>query len=481
MCRGTKHGGRSVKFMNRYNLLKFDNQLQALFRELNLSSNNTSISDTLIDYFFTYYEYVDYVLYNPHFGFYGSAKVDFSSVGDFITFPSNFSPIYGELLANHAFNLWVEMKKHRILNKQDKFYIVDIGSGDGSLALSLMNFIATKADSCDDFRLFLDDLRYLIVDRSKLLLDTAYKKCKKFEHIIDSLELDMTKPMGECSFSELKGIIFCNELIDNFPYHKIYFINDEFYISLVLPLIKKEIIGILKDIFSKSGKEMNLSSMSSNLGSYTFLTKENYKILMQILYSNHDSKLISLFQKNTIWKELFVSTEYFPPVHNFLQDYFLKDSIRSLYSFSGKVVFVSPDYLEFLKNTDKILSNGYLYIIDYGGDYQYLFDDLIEHRRIYSKQIVEDEFHSPGNVDITFDVNFSLLDEIGQLVGFNKVHYGLQRFLSDSLNLDLRSDNYKKKFVSENDIETFYKTDFKLLVHRKGCEKLKFFVKPNEL
>ncbi len=157
-----------------------------------------------------------------------------------------------------------------------------------------------------------------------------------------------------------------------------------------------------------------------------------------------------------------------------MQDYFLKDSIRSLYSFSGKVVFVSPDYLEFLKNTDKILSNGYLYIIDYGGDYQYLFDDLIEHRRIYSKQIVEDEFHSPGNVDITFDVNFSLLDEIGQLVGFNKVHYGTQRFLSDYLNIDLRTDNYMKKFVSENDIESFYKTDFKLLVLRKGCEKLKF-------
>ena len=50
--------------MNRDNLLllKFDHQLQALFRELNLSSNNTSISNTLIDYFFTYYEYVDYVL-----------------------------------------------------------------------------------------------------------------------------------------------------------------------------------------------------------------------------------------------------------------------------------------------------------------------------------------------------------------------------------------------------------------------------------
>jgi len=462
--------------MNRDNLLllKFDHQLQALFRELNLSSNNTSISNTLIDYFFTYYEYVDYVLYNPHFGFYGRAKVDFSNVGDFITFPSNFSPIYGELLANHAFNLWVDMKEHRILNKQDKFYIVEIGSGDGSLALNLMNFIATKADSCNDFRLFLDDLRYLILDRSKLLLDIACKKCKKFEHIIDSLELDITKPMGKCSFSKLKGIIFCNELIDNFPHHKIYFIDNDFYISLVLPLIRKEIIGILKDIFSKSRKEMNLSSMSPSLGSDTFLTKENYKILMQILYSNHDSKLISLFQKNTIWNELFVSAEYFPLLHNFLQDYFLKDSIRSLYSFSGKVAFVSHDYLEFLKNSDKILSNGYLYIIDYGGDYQFLFDDLIEHRRIYSKQMVEDEFHSPGNVDITFDVNFSLLDEIGQLVGFNKVHYGTQRFLSDYLNIDLRADNYMKKFVSENDIESFYKTDFKLLVLRKGCEKLKF-------
>lgn len=172
--------------MNRDNLLllKFDHQLQALFRELNLSSNNTSISNTLIDYFFTYYEYVDYVLYNPHFGFYGRAKVDFSNVGDFITFPSNFSPIYGELLANHAFNLWVDMKEHRILNKQDKFYIVEIGSGDGSLALNLMNFIATKADSCDDFRLFLDDLRYLILDRSKLLLDIACKNVKNLSILL---------------------------------------------------------------------------------------------------------------------------------------------------------------------------------------------------------------------------------------------------------------------------------------------------------
>ena len=78
----------------------------------------------------TFAEYMDVALYWPDGGYYASRRA-FGPAGDFYTAPLA-HPSFGALIARQLLTAW------RILNEPARFAVVEVGAGDGRLALDIL-------------------------------------------------------------------------------------------------------------------------------------------------------------------------------------------------------------------------------------------------------------------------------------------------------------------------------------------------------
>ena len=77
-------------------------------------------------------EFMDISLYHPDHGYYTKKPNIFGDKGDFITSPIT-SHMFGECISHEFIN---------ILKTQEKSSILELGGGDGSLAISIFNFLS---------------------------------------------------------------------------------------------------------------------------------------------------------------------------------------------------------------------------------------------------------------------------------------------------------------------------------------------------
>jgi hypothetical protein len=61
------------------------------------------------EYFPSFYDYLDTVLFHPTAGYYSSGRVNFSS--DYQTFPIALYPSFGQMITEHMFQMWDGMRK----------------------------------------------------------------------------------------------------------------------------------------------------------------------------------------------------------------------------------------------------------------------------------------------------------------------------------------------------------------------------------
>ena len=177
----------------------------------------------------TFAQFMRACLYSPNGGFY-SAR-DSSISAHFGTSPT-MHPVFGALIARQLEQMW------HILGKPGVFHLIEVGSGDGSLAWSIM-------DACHRMTpRFAKALRYVAADYQPVLLKSPV-------HILDlpngpgdcappgrqdtTPRGQQVKAEGLRAFRNVAGCILCNELIDNFPVHR-FCIQDgkvkEVYVTL---------------------------------------------------------------------------------------------------------------------------------------------------------------------------------------------------------------------------------------------------------
>lgn len=415
------------------------------------------------DRFFTFYEFVEISLYNPFCGYYTNPRANrFADNSDFITFPSSLSPVYGRLFAIHAFNIWLSMRDLGILRAHDHFHIIEIGAGDGTLAFDLLNYCVSKSHQGRHWRSFLDALKYVVIDRSPYLLTIQLKKNKKFRKLLHFVEADITRSCDQLqAWSGLNGVIIANEVVDNFAHHKILMDKKgKFYVSVVKAYAKSELSKHLP-FFNHCPKT------SAFEPSYIPLSKEQYLNLTMKVALLNSRKMNSLLNSNILWRQARANIDKFPELHQFLKEYFLDDPRLESYIKPPRFFYISPDYLTYLGNLNLILSRGYVFTIDYGGRDDYVFDDSIEHMRMYGK--TKKFFDMVGDKDITFNVNFRLLSEIGKRIGLTTVHYGPQRELADYYGINLR--RYKKVIVEKQLSRPLLKFYLKILTKTGSSRK----------
>lgn len=148
----------------------------------------------------TFAQFMDLALYHPEYGYYSSdaVKIGFKG-GDFFTSP-NLCSDFGELLAEQFLQMW------EILGKPVTFSLVEMGAGQGLLALHILKYYQLNNPD------FFAALEYIIVEKSPTLRQEQQQRLQDF-------------PVRWCNLEDIPpnaiaGCFFSNELVDAFPVHQ---------------------------------------------------------------------------------------------------------------------------------------------------------------------------------------------------------------------------------------------------------------------
>ncbi|MCC5622335.1 class I SAM-dependent methyltransferase [Nostoc sp. CHAB 5715] len=148
----------------------------------------------------TFAQFMDMALYHPEYGYYSSdaVKIGFKD-SDFFT-SANLCADFGELLAEQFLQMW------EILGKPVPFSLVEMGAGQGLLALHILKYNQLHYPD------FFTALEYIIVEKSPTLRQEQQQRLQDF-------------PVRWCNLEEIPanaiaGCFFSNELVDAFPVHQ---------------------------------------------------------------------------------------------------------------------------------------------------------------------------------------------------------------------------------------------------------------------
>ena len=162
----------------------------------------------------TFAQFMQTCLYSPHGGFYASRGETISS--HFGT-SSTSHPVFGALIARQLEQMW------RLLDCPSTFDMIEVGSGDGSLANAIVNACQRR------FPEFARAVRYVAVDYRPGLArspgrppftpagaaGSVSENRDEMARVIQRVRSD-----GLHGLRNITGCILSNELIDNFPVHR---------------------------------------------------------------------------------------------------------------------------------------------------------------------------------------------------------------------------------------------------------------------
>ncbi len=162
----------------------------------------------------TFAEFMQICLYSPHGGFY-SLRSDRINA-HFGTSPTS-HPAFGALIALQMEQMW------HILGEPDVFHLIEVGSGDGGLARSIVTACRLT------YPQFARALRYVAADYQPTKYQTSGHASDWSTGNTEAGPTSVREPQlgvqgiraeGLRPFRNVVGCILCNELIDNFPFRR---------------------------------------------------------------------------------------------------------------------------------------------------------------------------------------------------------------------------------------------------------------------
>ena len=157
----------------------------------------------------TFAEFMRIALYEPGVGYY-SSKSPIGQAGDYFTSPTA-HPVFGFLISLQIRIMWES------IGRPPKFFVVEIGSGNGLLAKDILNYIQFENDP------FKEALNYITIDRT-------------ISHSDNLSLMNLQKILSDrIPLSNIEGCFISNELIDAFPVHRFKIQNGtlkEIFVSL---------------------------------------------------------------------------------------------------------------------------------------------------------------------------------------------------------------------------------------------------------
>ncbi|MCL4353640.1 SAM-dependent methyltransferase [Patescibacteria group bacterium] len=315
-------------------------------------------------------EFMDISLYGEN-GYYKSGKVKIgidNNQGDFTTSPET-SEMFGATLGKQLMHIWTAM------GKPEKFEIVEMGAGNGTMAMSILKWMEKLYPD------FYNSINYLIVEYGKGLIPKQQQTIDKYK---DKINWIMAKAY-ELPLGEIEGAFISNELPDAFPVE-----------------IVREIDGELKQKYIK-------------------------------ITDNE-------------WVE-----EWDKPSDN-VCDYIKRNNVNV----NDHEQPINLHAEVFQQEMDRALKKGAIITIDYGG--LQLAGKGNSATRYYGSlngkyaDIAFDSkapYQKPGDVDITADVNFGVLETIAKRDGLDVVFSGRQAELLDRAGILSVTTQAKQSIIKE--------------------------------
>jgi SAM-dependent MidA family methyltransferase len=148
----------------------------------------------------TFADYMDWLLYDPDYGYYATGQVGIGKTGDFFT-ASSLGSDFGELLAEQFREMWLN------LAQPTRFNLVEMGAGTGILAQDILSYCQRNYPD------FFESLQFIIIEKSFYLQSLQQKKLENFQDKVNWQEWE------NIADNSLVGCFFSNELVDAFPVH----------------------------------------------------------------------------------------------------------------------------------------------------------------------------------------------------------------------------------------------------------------------
>ena len=441
------------------------------------------------DYFPSFYDYLDTVLFHPTAGYYSSGRVNFSS--DYQTFPIALYPSFGQMITEHMFQMWDGMRKAGTLGPKEKFTIAEFGAGDGAMAESVLEYIDRQAAANADprWKEFKEQTVYACYDRSPALSAKQRKRNERFGERFDARLGDATDPGATVPPESLKGVILSNELPDCFSVHKVILsMNGAAEIAFTVPSVPMENWkkieaslpaaarqSILKDDRTVYEK-LFAGAKSGQTGARdrVYLSKAGFSAILDAFSAsaNYEVKVNLLH-----FQEVYVPVTVIPELAQHLRQYAHAYAYALTKSGKGMVTYINLGEGKFIKGAGAALKAGYVITIDYGSNWDGILGQEFDHLRTYgqgSSTSQANPYHTPTLNDMTTDVNFSHLAEEGKTVGLEALYFGPQHSLQLGTSIDLDSPPAVRTLTPDDETEfqswagLFYSWEvYKVLIQQK--------------
>ncbi|MER3492167.1 MAG: hypothetical protein C4323_07435 [Mastigocladus sp. ERB_26_2] len=374
----------------------------------------------------TFATYMDMALYHPDYGYYSTQAVNIGKQGDFFT-SVHLGPDFGELLAEQFVQMW------EILGQPVPFSLVEMGAGQGHLALDVLNYLKSR------YPHFFAALQYIIVEKSPILRQEQQQRLQEFTvQIKSSLE--------EIPSNSIIGCFFSNELVDALPVHQ--FILEQ---------------GQLREI---------------------------YVTLQQDSIVNHQELLTPPTPRSPLIPTPFTEIIAEPSTPK-LAEYFDLVSIQfpeNVYpeGYRSEVNLAALDWLSVVADR---LQRGYVLTIDYGYPASRYYNPRRSQGTLqcyWHHQRHNNPYINIGRQDITAHVDFTALERWGERCGLAKVGLTQQELFLMALGLGDRiaalsytnqpiSDLLRRRDALRQLLDPFGLGGFSILAQSKGLKETETF------
>lgn len=374
----------------------------------------------------TFATYMDMALYHPNYGYYSTQAVNIGKRGDFFT-SVHLGPDFGELLAEQFVQMW------EILGQPVPFSLVEMGAGQGHLALDILNYLKLRYPN------FFAALEYIIVEKSPILRQEQQQRLQEFTVQIQS-------SLEEILSNSIVGCFFSNELVDALPVHQ--FILEQ---------------GQLREI---------------------------YVTLQQDSIVNHQELLTSPTPPSPLIPTPFTEITAEPSTPK-LAEYFDLVGIQfpeNVYpeGYRSEVNLAALDWLSVVADR---LQRGYVLTIDYGYPASRYYNPRRSQGTLqcyWRHQRHNNPYINIGRQDITAHVDFTALERWGERCGLAKVGLTQQELFLMALGLGDRiaalsytnqpiSDLLRRRDALRQLLDPFGLGGFSILAQSKGLKETETF------
>ncbi len=342
-------------------------------------------------------DFVDIALFHPRCGYYSTGQVRFGHGGHYDTFPLALGPLFGRMLAQYGFRFW------RRAGAPGRFEICELGAGNGQLCLDVLVTVAERARSEPAWSRFAKSLRYRIIERSPALIARQRQQLGPLARRVRWTNADLAQeaprraPLGAC------GVVFANEVLDCLSHHKIVSRRDKTPgVVFVVPRLRRQ-----RDT-------VNGLQIVPGLG-----PRDRALARGALPAALADAQLRQALR----FEEVVLPLAVVPGLEEFLRRHYPE-------FFAGRKFrpyFACPAIETLVRATARLYDICDLLWIDYGDTREFHLGKPAG-QRVFAgpPRSGASVYRAPGSDDITFFVDFSVVDEAARRAGLRVRYYGPQ-------------------------------------------------------